>query len=159
MLTKISVAISGLIVGGALVTGTALALGHTQPPASAPMTMSGSMGLTGTPATTQIMIRHVLRGCHVWTYRGHQAASMRLNLQHGGRLRIMDNDMDPHGLVQLAGPKLRLKGHMMMGQGQTIRFKQQGLYRFKTKVVEMGPEMEVKTIGPDNKLRLTVSVR
>jgi hypothetical protein len=54
---------------------------------------------------------------------------------------------------------LHIKSHMMMNQTQLITFKQPGVYRFKTKVVEMGPMMEVKTIGPDNTLRLTVSVR
>jgi hypothetical protein len=41
----------------------------------------------------------------------------------------------------------------------TITFATRGLYQFKTKVIEMGPMMEVKTIGPDNTLRLTISVR
>ena len=48
---------------------------------------------------------------------------------------------------------------MMMNEKQVLTFKQPGSYRFKTKVIEMGPMMEVKTIGPDNILRLTVSVR
>ena len=47
----------------------------------------------------------------------------------------------------------------MREQGGVITFKRPGVYRFKNKVIEMGPEMNVKTIGPDNTLRLTVSVR
>ena len=56
--------------------------------------------------------------------------------------------MDAHRLVQLAGPRLRIKGHMMMGQSQTIMFKQPGLYRFKTKVVEMGPRWRSRQSAP-----------
>lgn len=84
---------------------------------------------------------------------------MSVTMQRGGRLQLIDQDIDPHGLVQLAGPKVAIRGHMMMGQKQLITFDQPGLYRFKTKVVEMGMTMNVKTVGPDNTLRLTVSVR
>lgn len=159
-MTKILVVIAGFIAGGVLVTGTALALDRTQSPAVAPMAMSGTMGVTG-PASgmTKLTIQHVQRGCHVWSNGSRQAASMRLNMRRGARVQIIDQDIDPHGLVQLAGPKLRITGHMMMGQRQTITFKQPGLYRLKNKVVEMGPMMDVNTIGPDNTLRLTVSVR
>ena len=68
-------------------------------------------------------------------------------------------DIDPQGIVQLSGPKLNIRGHMMMGEQQTITFKRPGVYRLKNKVIEMGKMMDVKTIGPDNTLRLTVSVR
>jgi hypothetical protein len=84
---------------------------------------------------------------------------MRLNLERGARLQIVDQDIDPHGLVQVGGPKLAFIGHMMMGERQTITFKQPGVYRLKNKVIEMGSMPEVKTIGPDNSLRLTVTVR
>ena len=54
---------------------------------------------------------------------------------------------------------LVLRGHMMTGKAQLITFSQPGLYRFTNRVVKMGPEMEAKTIGRDNTLRLTVLVR
>ena len=83
---------------------------------------------------------------------------MRLTLARGARLQIVDQDIDAHQLVQLAGPSLAIHGHMMMGHRQTFTFEQPGLHKFKTKVIEMGSMMSVKTTGPDNTLRLTVSV-
>lgn len=144
-MTKLLVAIAGLVAGGAIVTGTAVAYGTTS--VSAPTGM------------TKVTIQHVQKGCHVLSNGRHQAASMTLNLRLGASLQLRDMDIDPQGLVQLSGPKLNIKGHMMMGQQQTITFKQPGVYRLKNKVIEMGTMMNVKTIGPDNTLRLTVSVR
>jgi hypothetical protein len=42
----------------------------------------------------------------------------------------------------------------------TLSFMKKGVYRFGTKTVEMpgAGEMDVKTIGPDNHLRLVVTV-
>ena len=67
-------------------------------------------------------------------------------------------DIDPHQVLQTAGPRLGLHGHMMMGGVESIVFKQAGLYQLTTRTVEMGPMMNAKTVGPDNKLRLTVRV-
>ena len=144
-MTKLLVAIAGLVAGGAIVTGTAVAYGTTS--------VSASTGMT------KITIQHVQKGCHVLSNGSRQAASMTLNLKSGASLQLRSMDIDPQGLVQLSGPKLNIKGHMMMGQQQTITFKQPGVYRLKNKVIEMGTMMNVKTIGPDNTLRLTVSVR
>jgi hypothetical protein len=181
MMTKILVMIAGFVTGGAIVTSTAAALDRTaaptrsSTPAAASMTMSGTMA-AATPSAqmtqsgtmtaaassaqmTKLTIQHVLKGCHVWSYRGRQSVSLRLELKRGAQLQLLDQDIDPHGLVQLAGPKLGIRTHMMMGEKQLLTFKRRGVYRFKNKVVEMGPEMKVKTIGPDNTLHLTISVR
>jgi hypothetical protein len=49
---------------------------------------------------------------------------------------------------------------MMMNQSVTLAFPKTGVYRLGTKTVEMpgGMSMDVKTIGPDNNLRLVVAV-
>lgn len=166
MMTKIFVMIAGFVAGGAIVTSAAVALDQppvakrTSTPAAAPMSMSGTMAAAKPSARmTKLTIQHVLKGCHVWSYGGRQSASLRLNLKQGAQLQLLDQDVDPHGLVQLAGPKLRLRTHMMMGEKQLLSFQQPGVYRLKNKVIEMGPQMSVKTIGPDHTLRLTISVR
>ena len=166
MTAKIATVIAGFIAGGAIVTGTAVALDRTQAasrqsPAIAPMTMSGTMmRATGSStATTKLVIQHVQKGCHVWRNGSIQSTSTSVSFKRGTRLQVVNQDIDPHRLVQLAGPNLALREHMMMGQTQLITFRQPGVYRFKNKVVEMGPEMSVETMGPDNTLRLTVSVR
>lgn len=164
MTTKILTTLVGVVVGAAIVTGTALALDRaaspTRSPAVAPMTMGGTTAApASSTATMKLTIQHVVKGCHVWSNGRRQAAAMTMSVQRGGRLQIIDQDIDPHGLVQVAGPKIAIRGHMMMGQKQAVTFTQPGIYRFKTKVVEMGVPMNVKTIGLDNTLRLTVSVR
>jgi hypothetical protein len=49
---------------------------------------------------------------------------------------------------------------MMTNHRMMLSFSKKGVYRFGTKTVEMpgGMSMDVKTIGPDNKLRLVVTV-
>lgn len=100
-MTRILVVLAGYIAGGPIVTGTAIALDRTHAP-------SPSVGVT------KLTIQHVQRGCHVLSDGSRQAASMRLSLKPGPRLQLFDQDIDPHGLVQLAGLKLQIKGHMMM---------------------------------------------
>jgi hypothetical protein len=91
---------------------------------------------------------------------------MRLTLKQGGKLAILDQDVDAHQLVQLSGPaRLRVGGPMLMNHGTVVSFARKGLYRLRTRTVEMpggtgmnGTGMKVKTIGPDNTLRLVVTV-
>lgn len=116
-----------------------------------------ALSVASLAATTNLDIQHVRDGCHVWSKSGRQASSLRLSLIRGARLQVLNRDLVPHQLVQVAGPNLALQGHMMIGKTQLITFKQPGVYLFKDRVVEMGP-MNVKTIGPDNMLRLTVFV-
>jgi len=114
----------------------------------------------GSPAATRtITIVHVTRGCHSWKVNAHVSPSAALTLRRGATLRVVDQDVDAHRLVQLAGPKIRLGGAMMMNHGKTLVFQKAGLYRFTTRVVEMAGMPEVKTIGPDHTLLLTVRVR
>ena len=67
-------------------------------------------------------------------------------------------DVDPHQLVQPAGRKLQLGKPMMMGGTMQVAFPTKGTYRFTTHTLEMPGMGDVKTIGPDNKLHLTVKV-
>jgi len=110
------------------------------------------------PPAKKLTIQHVVRGCHVWSDGSRRAATMSLTLKRGGAMTIVDMDIVPHELVQVSGPRLGLRGHMMMGGIDKVVFRQPGLYRFTTKTVEMGPMMNAQTVGPDNKLRLTVQV-
>ena len=164
----IAIALTAAIVGS-------VAYGSSRAAAPSPAVSYGS---AGSAATTKVVIRHVRRGCHVWSKGASQTASLRLSLtrrprlqvhlQPGSlhvslardaRLQILNRDLVAHQLIQLAGPNLVLRGHMMTGKAQLITFSQPGLYRFTNRVVKMGPEMEAKTIGRDNTLRLTVLVR
>src|SRR6266540_1462250 len=169
------IALTGFLVGTGLVVGLVLALpqttGVTAKQASAQRVampqMSGGMSAmsSGTMAsaslaTQKLTIQHVQKGCHLWSNGHTTGALMRLHLRLGQKLSILDQDVDAHQMMELAGPMhVRMGGPMMMNRGMTFAFTKKGVYRFATKTVEMeGSGMDVKTVGPDNHLRLLVTV-
>jgi hypothetical protein len=111
-------------------------------------------------ATRKPTIQHVQKGCRVWSDGRTLGAVMRLHLKPGQKLSVLDQDVDAHQMMDLAGPMhLQMGGPMMMNHGRTLAFTKKGVYRLGTKTVEMaGGGMEVKTVGPDNHLRLVVTV-
>lgn len=121
-------------------------------------TMMGNENAANTPAAETLNIVHVQRGCHVWSNGTKSGATMQMMLAAGGTLRITDEDVDPHKLIQVAGPKVMLGKAMMTGDVAQISFPTKGVYKFTTKTLEMPGMAEVKTIGPDNHLMLTVDV-
>lgn len=113
------------------------------------------------PSKATLTIQHVQEGCHIWSDGQRQAAAMRLRMAEGGVLSLVNNDIDAHRLVQLAGPTVALGSTMMMGGRMAVVFPQAGLYRLRTETVEVeGVEemMEVETEGPDNVLQLEIEV-
>src|SRR5919201_5212211 len=139
--------ITGFAVSGAGVLALALALPHwantpTKPATHKAMPMSGMASMSSgamdsaSLASVKLTIRHVQRGCHVWARGSMTGPMMRLHLRVGQRLSVLDQDVDAHQLLQFAGPmRLHMGGPMMKGSG-----------------------MDIKTIGPDNHLRLLVTV-
>jgi plastocyanin len=75
-------------------------------------------------------------------------------------LRIQNNDVMPHTLVKTSGPALAIVpaklGHM--GAVTKLTFSHPGVYRFVTKPGE-DYMSGVNTVGEDNVLRLTVTVK
>lgn len=124
--------------------------------------MAMSTAARPTMASTQavsLTIQHVQRGCHVWSNGKTIGAMMRLHLKQGQTLSIMDMDVEPHKMMQLAGPThMHMGGPMMTSHGMKMTFTKRGIYRFGTRTVEMAGMTDVKTTGPDNKLRLVVTV-
>jgi hypothetical protein len=108
--------------------------------------------------TKRVAIVHVQKGCHVWSVGALKTASLTLSLHRGDRLTVLNQDLDMHKLVQVSGPSTNAGAFMMMNQRVALRFTKAGLYRFHTRVADMRGMPEVKTIGPDNKLVLTVRV-
>jgi len=113
------------------------------------------------PKTT-LTIRHQMRGCHTWSFNGGAyKASQKITLARGTTLTVIDNDLMPHKLVQLAGPQAKLIApamNHMMAQAKIVLAKK-GTYKFNTKAGEDYPNMmSMKTVGEDNVLRLTVVV-
>ncbi len=166
------IALTGFLVGTGLMVGLVLALpqtnGVTAKQASAQRVampqMSGGMSAgtmaSASLATQKLTIQHVQNGCHVWSDGQTTGAMMRLHLKPGQKLSILDQDVDAHQMMELAGPmQLRMGGPMMTSHGMTVAFMKKGVYRLGTKTVEMKDGgMDVETVGPDNNLRLVVTV-
>jgi hypothetical protein len=53
---------------------------------------------------------------------------------------------------------MQMGAPMMTTHGMQMTFTKKGIYRFGTRTVEMAGMSDVKTVGPDNKLRLVVTV-
>lgn len=61
---------------------------------------------------------------------------MRLTMKPGQMLRIMNQDVDMHRMMELSGPTMMaLGGPMSQGQVDTLTFAQPGVYRFETKAL------------------------
>lgn len=158
--------LTGFIVGAGLIAAVAFALPRQTTVTASGMPIAGSMGggmmgATAVPATAtaKLTIQHVQKGCHVWSNGKTTAAMMRLHLKVGQKLSILDMDVDAHQMMQFAGPaRLRMGGPMMMNRSMTLAFSKKGVYRLGTKTVPMPGAMEVKTSGPDNNLRLVITV-
>jgi hypothetical protein len=119
---------------------------------------AGSAFAHSTQAT--LTIRHQMRGCHAWSFNGGTyKASLTIKLARGTALKVIDNDMMPHKLIQLAGPKAKLISPAMkhMSAQAKLIFAGKGTYKFKTRAGE-DYMSGMKTVGPDNVLRLTVVV-
>jgi hypothetical protein len=110
----------------------------------------------------KLTIWHQTHGCHAWSFNGGPSkASLRIALARGATLKVIDDDVMPHRLVQVSGPKARLISPAMnhMSAAAKIAFGKKGVYTFITKAGEDYKNMSMmKTIGPDNVLRVTVVV-
>jgi hypothetical protein len=110
-----------------------------------------------------ITIRHQVRGCHTWSFaNGPYRASLKVKLDRDTSLVVVNNDVMPHRLIEVAGPKARVfTANMNRLQAKaTVTFGRPGVYRFTTKPGEDYKWMHgMKTVGEDNVLRLTITVR
>jgi plastocyanin len=114
----------------------------------------------GSGSQAKLTIRHQIRGCHAWSYDGGAyKASLKVKLAAGTTLTITNNDVMPHKLIQLSGAKLHILSPNMNHMSATakVTFLKKGTYHFMTKPGEDYMQ-GMKTLGPDNVLRLSVTV-
>jgi plastocyanin len=114
-----------------------------------------------TPPPVQVLIRHQVRGCHSWSVNNNAfAATQRLTVAPGTVFTFTDNDLMPHTLILLSGPKVTLHGAFMHKPGAqaNLQLVTKGRYVFRTKAGEDYMK-GVKTIGEDNVLKLIVTVK
>ena len=112
------------------------------------------------PPSYQLVIRHQVKGCHSWSLAGGAwKAKQTLTAAPGTTLSFIDNDVMPHTLFQISGPKVTLKTPNMHKPGATAstQLLAKGTYVFGTKAGEDYTQ-GVKTVGEDNNLRLVVVI-
>jgi plastocyanin len=113
--------------------------------------------------TTTITISHQMKGCHMWQLgNGNPQVNLSVAVKAGTVLRIVNNDIMPHRLIQQTGPKLTLTRPNMnrMSASTSVKLAHAGVYRFTTKAGEDYAWMKsMKTIGEDNVLHITVRVK
>ena len=115
------------------------------------------------PRNATLTIKHQMYGCHSWSFDGHSmSATETIKLVRGGALTVVDNDVMPHKLIQVSGPKATITNRVsMMHMGATahIGFPAKGTYVLRTRAGEDYPYAKnVKTVGEDNVLKLVVTV-
>lgn len=144
------------IIAAAVLTVAGVAAAHGPGP---PVAGKGlAMTVTGT-TQAKLWIRHVERGCHVWTDGRRTNPTAAVTLRRSGRLVVTNQDIDMHQLVQTAGPRIATGPALMMNQAVALVFRKPGVYRFKNRKIDMPGMHDVETIGRDWMLLLTVTVR
>ena len=92
---KLVIALGASVVVGFVVLGTALAHG---PGPVRPATGRVVKIQAGSPA--ELTIVHIVRGCHNWTDGKTIAEKADVTLHHGGRLTILNQDVDLHSAAR-----------------------------------------------------------
>jgi hypothetical protein len=151
---KLMLALAGSAAVTLVALGTAFA--HGPGPVHSP---SGRVLKMRATSSVELTIVHIVNGCHNWTNGKTIAEKADLTLRRGARLTILNQDVDIHKLVQLAGPRIALGKPMGMNASAKLRFTRAGLYRFKTVTAEMPGMPDMKTVGPDYRLLLSVHVK
>ena len=124
------------------------------------LTVTATALAATSPKSATVTIRHQTKGCHSWSVDGKSwAATQKLTLSRGSTLAVVNDDVMPHTLVQVSGPKAKLRHPAMthMSAKSLVRFAAKGRYVFTTKAGEDYMK-GVKTTGEDNVLRLVVTV-
>ena len=122
--------------------------------------VAGAAAAATGPSHASLVIRHQTRGCHSWAVNGGAfAPAQSIALKTGATITITNNDVMPHLLVQTSGPKVIVTGPKMnhMSAIARVSFRHKGVYVFTTKAGE-DYVAGIKTVGPDNVLRLKVTV-
>jgi len=133
------------------------------------------------PTSASLLISHVTRGCHHWPLDGGPyKVNQVVTLAAGRSITVTNNDLMVQDLVKTGGPAVTMKlvtqSHMgkvhmampmngkatpyamsHMGAQLRVTFPTAGTYHFK--LVDRGDYFNgIKTVGPDNKPTLTVTV-
>ena len=120
--------------------------------------MVAPVGSAAASPTIRLAILHYWNGCHVWSSNNKPA--VRIVVRRGTRLVIRPNCPMDFDFRQVAGPKLAFGSERVFaGTTRTVVFRKRGLYRLVARNVQSSEEQGLETLGPDNRLTLTVVVK
>jgi hypothetical protein len=109
--------------------------------------------------TVQLAIIHTVSGCHIWQTAHAHGPSTTLKLKRGDKITLRVSCPMDFQLVQVKGPRLSLGDSTLhTGTQRTITFSKRGVYVLQARNVQSSAAMGLQTLGPDNSLRLTVTV-
>jgi hypothetical protein len=109
--------------------------------------------------TVRLTIIHTVHGCHVWQSKTDLGPSGTLQLHRGDRVQLRVSCPMDFTLTQVRGPRLPLGDPVVhTGTSRTIAFAKKGVYVLSATNMQSSTEMGLQTLGPDNTLRLTVTV-
>lgn len=109
--------------------------------------------------TVQLTIIHTVHGCHVWQGLHNAGPTAIVKLKRGDRITLRATCPMDFRLEQVRGPALKLGDPLLhTGTQRTIRFASRGVYVLRVTNVQSSADMGLQTLGPDNALRLTVTV-
>jgi plastocyanin len=114
------------------------------------------------PKSVTVTIQHQTRGCHAWAVgKGPFKAVQRVTVAPGATLRFVNNDVMPQKIVFKSGPKVVFSGKTNLSKPaasvKTV-LAHAGVYTFGT-IAGEDYVKGIKTVGPDNVLRLVVTVK
>jgi hypothetical protein len=112
-------------------------------------------------ALVVLAITHNVHGCHVWQAGARTVGpSTKLTLAPGANVQIRVSCPMDFTVTELRGPRLALGDPVFhSGTVRTIRFARRGVYVLEARNVQSSTQQGLQTLGPDNALRLTVTVR
>lgn len=118
-----------------------------------------SLAFAAPAKTVQVAIVHAVHGCHIWHTTRDVGPTLAVKLPRGGRLQLRVNCPMDFRIVQVKGRPVALGDPTFYtGTTRTIAFPRPGVYVFSGTNLESSAERGLPTLGPDNVLRLTVTV-
>lgn len=107
----------------------------------------------------QLAIVHTVQGCHIWQTSHAHGPATALQLKRGDKITLRVSCPMDFQLVQMKGPKLVLGDPTLhTGTQRTIAFPKRGVYVLRATNIQSSADMGLQTLGPDNVLKLTVTV-
>jgi hypothetical protein len=118
-------------------------------------------GAAAVSPTFRLTLVHTVSGCHTWLHGTTTLGpSTKIVVIPGTQLKIRPNCPMDFDFVQVSGPRLALGAkRTYAGTIRTLVVRKPGVYKLVVTNVQSSAERNLTTLGPDNKLSLTIVAR